>query len=200
MVLDVGDNPIVRHIVRYHSNMHISLTRTSRAYGIIGGGVLLAVILTLITWQITNAADTAEVTASVTASNLSLSVSPGGTIAFGSVALNTASTTYGNGYTQTVTNTGSTMKLNVKAIDATGGTSWILDTSNATLDHYMMEVSTTTGSAYMKLPSTNTYITASSTFPTGAVTQAVDFKLTTPNTSTDFVQKSSTITLQAATP
>jgi hypothetical protein len=181
--------------------MNISLNRNFRAYGIVGGGVLLAVILSLLAWQITNAAATANVTASVTATNLALSVSPGGTIAFGSVALNTASTTYGNGYTQTVTNDGSAMKLNVKALDTSNGTTWVLDTSNATLDHYMMEVSTTTGSAYMKLPSTNTNITASSSWPTGASnTQAIDFKLTTPNTSTDFVQKSTTITLTAVAP
>ncbi len=182
--------------------MNISLYN-SRAHSIVGGGVLfiVAIIGSLLAWQITNAAATATVTASVTATNLSLSVSPGGTIAFGSVALNTASTTVGNGYNQTVTNDGSAMKLNVKALDTTGGTTWVLNTSNATLDNYMMEVSTTTGSAYMKLPSTNTNITASSSWPTGASnTQLLGFRLTTPNTSTDFVQKSTTITLTAVAP
>ncbi|MCX6787147.1 MAG: hypothetical protein NTY93_01315 [Candidatus Kaiserbacteria bacterium] len=171
----------------------------SRAYSTVGGGVILAVISILLAWQITNAASTATVGATVTAQSLSLSVSPG-TITYGSVALNTATTTAGHGYTQTVTNTGSTMVLNVKSTDGTGGTTWVLDTSNATLDHYMHEVSTTTGSTYMKMPAAGTYITASSTFPTGAVTQALEFQLTTPNTSSDFVQKTITVTLQASAP
>lgn len=155
------------------------------------------VILSLISWQAVEALDTGTIAATVTASNLSLTVSPG-SISYGSVALNAATTTVGHGYTQTVTNTGSTMKLNVKSSDAINGTTWILDTSNATLDHYMHEVSTTTGSAYMKFPANNTYITASSTMYTGAGnTQALDFQLTTPNTSSDFVQKTITITVQA---
>jgi len=165
---------------------------------IVIAGLVIAVILALLTGQVANALDTATVGATVTASNLSLSVSSG-TITFGSVALNTSTTTVGSSYTQTVTNSGSTMTLNAKATDATGGTTWTLDTSNATQDHYTLEVSTTTGSTYEKFTTANTYLTASSTFPTGAVTQALDFRLKTPNTSTDFVQKSITITLQAAT-
>lgn len=177
--------------------MNLSL-HNSRVFVIVGAFVL-AFISTLFAWQIANATDTATVGATVTASNLSLSVSSG-TITYGSVALNTSTTTVGSSYEQTVTNTGSTMVLNVKSTDGTGGTSWILDTSNSTLDHYTHEVSTTTGSTYMKMPSTGTYITASSTFLTGAVTQKLDFRLTTPNTSTDFVQKSIIITLQATSP
>ena len=173
-------------------------SHASRIFLVVGTFVLSA-LGSLLVWQIANAASTATVGATVTAQNLSLSVSPG-TITYGSVALNTATTTAGNGYTQTVTNTGSTMVLNVKSTDATGGTSWILDTSNATLDHYMHEVSTTTGSTYMKMPAAGTYITASSTFLTGAVTQALEFQLTTPNTSSDFVQKTITVTLQATAP
>lgn len=164
---------------------------------IVIAGFIFASLSTLFMQQVAGAASTATVGATVTAQNLSLSVSSG-TITYGSVALNTSTTTVGSTYTQVVTNTGSTMVLNAKSSDATGGTTWTLDTSNATLDHYIHEVSTTTGSSYMKMPVADTYITASSSFPTGAATQALDFRLTTPNTSSDFVEKSVTITLQAS--
>ena len=159
---------------------------------------IVAVISSLLVWQITGAAATATVGATVTASNLSLSVA-NGTIVYGSVALSTATTTAGNGYTQTVTNLGSTMVLNAKSSNATGGTAWTLGTSIGS-DTFNHEVSTTTGSTYMTFQATDTYLTASSTFPNGAATQALHFRLTTPSASTDFVQKSITITLQAAAP
>lgn len=158
--------------------------------------IMFVVIITsgLLLWQTTKAATTDTVAATVTAINLSVSVTDG-TIAFGTVALNTSTTTAGNTDTQVVTNDGSDAKLNVKGSDATGGTGWTLNTSNASLDDYTLEVSTTTGSSYMDLVDNVTYTTASTTFDS-LTSGDLDFRLTTPNTSTDFVQKSVTITVQ----
>jgi len=143
------------------------------------------------------AQDTDTVTATVTATNLAVSVSDG-SIAFGSVALNTATTTAGTAQTQTVTNDGSNAVLNVKSTDATNGTSWTLG-MNPGSNIFKLEVSTTTGSTYGTLTATDVYLTASSTF-TSLGNQPTDFRFTTPTVSTDFVQKSLTITVQVTTP
>ncbi|MBI4136021.1 MAG: hypothetical protein HY481_00510 [Candidatus Vogelbacteria bacterium] len=159
--------------------------------------LLLTLVGGLILWQITDAASTATVSATVTATNLDLSVSSG-SITYGSVALNTATTTAGNGYTQTVTNNGSTMKLNAKSSDASGGTAWTLGTSPGS-NIFKHEVSTTSGSTYMTFQATDTYLTASTSIA-ASLTQVMDFRLTTPTASSDFVQKTITLTVQAAAP
>lgn len=165
---------------------------------VVGGGALIVFIIGgLLLGQVTRAATTANVTATVSAVNLAISVASG-SIAYGSVNLSTATTTVAHGGTQTVTNNGSTMKLNVKSSDATNGTAWTLGTSIGS-DIFKHEVSTTTGSTYMTFQATDTYLTASSSIAAG-LTQDLDFRLTTPSVSTDFVQKSITITVQAATP
>src|SRR3989344_2110735 len=87
---------------------------------VVGGGFLLG--------HITRAAQTGEVTATVTATNLAVSINDS-TIAFGSVALSTATTTAGNSDTITATNDGSDAALNVKSGDASGGVAWTLGTS-----------------------------------------------------------------------
>jgi hypothetical protein len=155
------------------------------------------VILSIVWGYSTRAAETAEVAATVTATNLAVSVSDG-SIAFGSVALNTATTTAGNSDTQTVTNDGSDAAINVKSSDATGGTAWTLATSVGVLDEFKLEVSTTTGSTYMTFQATNTYLTASST-SVSLTSGDLDFRLTTPSSSSDFVEKSLTITVQVTT-
>lgn len=143
------------------------------------------------------AQDTDTVTATVTATNLAVSVADG-SIAFGSVALNTATTTVSTAQSQTVSNDGSNATLNVKSSDATNGTSWTLGL-NPGSDIFKLEVSTTTGSSYSALQATDVYLTASSTFAS-LMDQVVDFRFTTPTVSTDFVQKSVTITVQVTTP
>ena len=153
------------------------------------GGLLLG--------HITRAATTAAVTATVSAVNLAISVADG-SIAYGSVNLSTATTTANNGETQVVTNDGSTMKLNVKSSDATGGTAWTLGTSIGS-NIFKHEVSTATGSTYMTFQATDSCLTASTTIAAG-LTENWDFRFTTPSASTDFVQKSITVTVQAATP
>ena len=170
----------------------LSLTRNSHLFVIISG--VTAISILFVFWGFSaRAAETGIVTATVTATNLAVSVSDG-SIAFGSVALDTATTTAGHSDTQVVTNDGSTAQMNVKSGNATGGTTWTLGT-DAGSDIFKLEVSTTTGSSYMTLQAADTYLTASSSM-TSLLTDNLDFQFTTPTVSTDFVQKSVTITVQ----
>jgi len=139
------------------------------------------------------AAATDNIAATVTATNLAVSVSDG-TIAFGSVGLNTATSTAGTNETQVVSNDGSDAQLNIKSSNATGGTTWTLGTS-AGSDIFKFETSTTTGSSYMTFQAVDTYLTASSTFASLS-NGDVDFRFTTPTDSSDFVEKSVSVTLQ----
>src|SRR3989344_2422067 len=177
--------------------MNTSSFMKSLRFPILVGGVVAIAALTILWAYSARAASTATVAATVTATNLAVSVSDG-SIAFGSVALNTATTTAGNGETQTATNDGSNAQLNVKSGNATGGTTWTLGTSPAS-NVFKLEVSTTTGSTYMTLQATDTYLTASTTF-SSLSNGNLDFRFTTPTGSTDFVQKSLTITVQVTSP
>ena len=166
-------------------------------FAVFVGGVVAIFLLAVIWGQSARAADTATVSATVTATNLAVSVTDG-SITFGSVALNTAtSTATYDDQTQTVSNDGSNAVINVKSGNATGGTTWTLGTS-AGSDIFKLEVSTTTGSTYMTFQATDTYLTASSS-SVSLTSGAFDFRFTTPTVSTDFVQKSLTITVQVTT-
>jgi hypothetical protein len=129
----------------------------------------------------------------------SISITSSGTISYGYVALNTSTSTVGNGYTQTVQNDGNTSeKLNVKSSNATGGTSWTLSGSTGS-NQFTHEFSTTTGSVWTNMTDADTYVTATpSVAQSGNVN--FDFRLTTPSSSTDYQQKSITITIQAVAP
>ena len=156
---------------------------------------IIGIIIGCFMWSVTGASDTDTIGATVSATNLSLSVSDGN-IAYGNVALDTATTTVDHGETQIVTNEGSDMKLNVKSSNASNGTGWTLAAAPGE-NLFKHEVSTTTGSSYMAFVDDSTYLTASSTMASGAATQNLDFQLTTPTISADFVEKSITITVQA---
>ena len=158
----------------------------------------MVIVFTVIWGQNIRAAETAPIAATVSAVNLAVSVSDG-SIAFGSVALNTATgtATYDD-QTQTVSNDGSNAVINVKSGNATGGTTWTLGTSPGS-DTFKLEVSTTTGSTYMTFQATDTYLTASSS-SASLTSGPLDFQFTTPTVSTDFVQKSLTITVQVTSP
>ena len=159
-------------------------------------GALLIIAFILYSFGV-SAQSTDTVTATVSATNLAVSVTDG-SIAFGSVALNTATSTHGTGQTQTVTNDGSNATLNVKSSDATNGTTWTLATTPAS-NAFTLAVSTTTGASYSLLQGADVYLTASTTFASLG-SSPLDFQFTTPTVSTDFVQKSLTITVQVTTP
>ena len=138
-------------------------------------------------------------TASGSAPVYSVSITSSGVITYGYVAIGTASSTVNNGYTQTAQNDGNTAeKLNVKSSDATSGTTWTL-ASSIGANQFKHEFSTTTGSVWTVMPDSTTYVTAApSVAQSGTVN--FDFRLTTPSASTDYQQKSITITVQAVAP
>ena len=181
----------------YHFNQTIVSSLQNRAKEVAFSMLTILTSLSILFFAYTAMAQTDTLTATVTATSLSVSVSDG-TIAFGSVALNTATSTAGTAQTQTVTNDGSNAVLNVKSSDATNGTSWTLGT-NPGSNIFKLEVSTTSGSTYGTLTATDVYLTASSSFASLG-SQPTDFRFTTPTVSTDFVQKSLTITVQVTTP
>jgi hypothetical protein len=140
-----------------------------------------------------------QITTATSAPVYSVSITSGGTITYGFVSLGTATSTVGHGYTQTAQNDGNTTEtLNVKSSDATGGTAWTLASSIGT-NQFKHEFSTTTGSVWTVMPDSATYVTAA---PSVAVngTVSFDFRLTTPSTTSDYQQKSITITVQAVAP
>lgn len=129
----------------------------------------------------------------------SISITSSGVIEYGYVELSTATSTAGNGYTQTAQNDGNTTeKLNVKSSDGTGGTTWTLASSIGS-NQFKHEFSTTTGSTWTAMTAADTYVTAApSVAQSGTVN--FDFRLTTPSSSSDYQQKSITITIQAVAP
>lgn len=138
-------------------------------------------------------------TAAGAAEVYSVSITPAGDIAYGFVSLSNSTTTIGSTYTKTATNDGNaTEKLNVKSSDATVGAGWTLASTVGT-DQFKHEFSTTTGASWTVMPDSATYVTAK---PSVAVsgTVAFDFRLTVPSLSTDYQQKSITITVQAVAP
>lgn len=140
-----------------------------------------------------------EVTTAASSPVYSVSITSSGVITYGYVALSTATSTVNNGYTQTAQNDGNTTEqLNVKSSDATGGTSWTLASAIGT-NQFKHEFSTTTGSTWTTMSTTDTYVTAAPSVAQSG-TANFDFRLTTPSSSSDYVQKSITITVQAVAP
>ena len=195
---EVKAKEVVGAVVRT-SDTVVTITLTAQAgYNITATETITATIpaTALVAGNAIVATPTFDITA---AAVYSVFITSGGNIAFGSVPLNTATTTASNGYTQTAQNDGNaTVKFSVKATNATDGTSWTLDT-NPGSDIYKMEISTTSGATYMTLPAPDTYLVASSSVAVGNVVD-LDFRLTTPSASSDYQQKSITITVQAVAP
>jgi hypothetical protein len=128
----------------------------------------------------------------------SISVTSDGTIQYGFLDLNEASSTVG-GDTQTAENNGSlNEKINVRSSNAIGGTSWLLALTTAS-DQYTHEFSTTSGAVWMSLPDNATYVTAHP-FVTAGNNVDFDFRVTAPSGTSDFLEKSITVTVQAVAP
>lgn len=129
----------------------------------------------------------------------SVAITPAGDIEYGFVNLSNSTTTIGSTYTKTATNDGDSIEtLNVKSSDATTGTTWTLASAIGT-NQFKHEFSTTTGALWTVMPDNVTYVTAK---PSVAVsgTATFDFRLTAPSLSSDYQQKSITITVQAVAP
>lgn len=142
-----------------------------------------------------NGADTAAVTATVTPQSISVSVSDG-SIAFGTVALGGSQDTITLVDTQTFTNTGNINEdFNIKTTTATGGTTpWTVSTTTPGADSFVLSYSDDVGVSWTPIETDYT-LAGSNIDPSG--TGVIDFKIDMPTSSTDSVEKSITITVQA---
>ena len=155
--------------------------------------VLGITIFSLISYSAAWGASTASVTATVTVQNVSVSLSDG-TISWGTLASNTASTT-SPGLTQTATNDGNIAEdFNIKGQNSG---SWTLAGTNGT-DQYVQRFCT---ASCTSAPTNYTALTTSYQTLASAVaasgTQTFDLYILTPNPSTVFTQQSVDVTVQA---
>lgn len=142
------------------------------------------------------AATTATVSATVTAQNISVTVSTG-TVTYGSVGLSSTQDTTATGVnqTQTATNNGNVAEdFNISSSNATGGTAWTISGTSIGADQYMHEFSTNSGTSWT---ATTTGYTLMASNIAALGTQNFDLKIHTPSSSTDYVQKTITVTVQA---
>jgi len=144
------------------------------------------------------AASTGTVSATITPQNISVSVSDG-SVAYGTLGLSSSedTTTAGVNDSQTATNDGNvTEDFNIRSTDATGGSAWTLGATPGA-DQYAHSYCTSNCDAS---PTWNNMTTSYSSLATGVSTsgnQLFDLQIETPTSSSDFVQKSITVTIQA---
>ncbi|MDQ3094215.1 MAG: hypothetical protein M3Q70_03515 [bacterium] len=152
----------------------------------------------------TFAASTGNVSATVTPQNISVSVSDG-TVAYGVLTLNSAQNTTASGVndTQVATNDGNvTEDFNISSTDATSGTTWTLAGTAGANQYTHAFCNTGSGAPDVcdATPTWNNLANAYNTLKTAvapAGTNRFDLRINTPTTSTDFVQKTVTVTIQA---
>jgi hypothetical protein len=97
--------------------------------------------------------------------------------------------------TQTATNNGNVAEdFNISSSNATGGTAWTISAVAIGSDQYKHSFSTDGGSNYTAM---TTGYTALATNKAASGTQNFDLKIETPSSSTDYVQKTITVTVQA---
>ncbi len=131
----------------------------------------------------------------------SITITTDSSVAFGILALSMEEDTTATGIddTEIIQNNGSaTENFNIKTSNAIGGTTWTVGTS-AGSDIFVMSFSTNDGGAWEILNTTDTYETlATSVAVSGTVD--LDLKIGLPTATTDYQQKSITITVQAVIP
>lgn len=144
---------------------------------------------------------TFQVTQFPTAPVVSISVTTNGTVAFGNVNLSAEQDTTSSGVddTEVVQNNGNlTENFNIKTSNATGGTSWSVG-STAGSDVFVMSFSTNDGGDWEILNTVDTYETLSTGIAVdGSVN--LDLKIGLPSATTDYQQKTITLTVQAVAP
>lgn len=132
---------------------------------------------------------------SFTTAVISISITSSGTISYGLVAPSASKDTTSGG-TQSAQN-GSTIaeNFNIKTSNATGGTQWTIG-SSAGANIFVHEFSTNGGGAWTKFTAADSYQTLA-TGVAASGTQNFDLRITAPSSTTDYQQKSITITIQA---
>jgi hypothetical protein len=144
----------------------------------------------------TFAATTGTIAATVTAQNISLTVADG-SVAYGTIALSSSANTTASGLNdlQTATNNGNVAEdFNIKSTDGTGGTTWTLSGTAIGSNQYMHNFSVNSGSNWTAM--TTAYAALGSNISASG-TKTFDLQILTPSSSTDYVQKSITVTVQA---
>ena len=143
------------------------------------------------------------ISATVTGRNLSINRTSDGIIAYGTLNLSATTTTDPSNIptdTETFNNDGSTARFNIQTSGATGGTAWSVGATAASDTFVHSFTSTTaTGWNWQILQTVDTYETASSSVDATA-NMNIYMKLDMPTASTDYVQKTITVTVQAAAP
>jgi len=147
----------------------------------------------------TQAVGTADVSATVTAQLVSVSVADGG-ITYGILPLDSTedTTTSGLNDVQTATNNGNIAEsLGIRSSDAVSdGTNWELAAARGT-DEFTHEFSLNDGSSWTAFDVDNaTYSTLNSNVAVNG-TQTFDLRIGTPDNSTDSVEHTVTVTVQA---
>jgi len=133
-----------------------------------------------------------SVTATVTVENVSVSVTDG-TVDYGTLPVNTSSTTVDFDDTQTATNDGNiTADLNIRGVDTAN---WTLEAS-AGSEQYKHEFSLNSGASYTALTTDNQSL---ATGVTASGSQAFDLRITTPTATVNFGEQSPNVTVQAVT-
>jgi len=134
-----------------------------------------------------------------TAVPVSVILTSSGTVSYGTIAANSSKSTSEISQTQTVQNdSGGTENLNIKTSNASGGTLWTLGSSTGN-NIFVFEFKASGDADFTKFTTPGSY----QTFATGVTassTKSLDLRITTPTSSSDYQQKSITVTVQAVAP
>ncbi|MFH1827007.1 MAG: hypothetical protein ABH812_01065 [bacterium] len=131
-----------------------------------------------------------------TAVNVSVTLTSDGTVPYDIVALGGNKSTIDLSDTQTAQNNGDvTENFNIKTSNATGGTQWVVG-SSAGSDIYVHEFSINNGGQWTILTTADSYQSLTTGITTTS-TQNFDLRITAPSTSTDYQEKTITVTIQA---
>jgi hypothetical protein len=142
------------------------------------------------------AAQTGTVTCTVSAVLVSVTVAPG-SVAYGTLALGANITTIALNDTQTATNTGTVAEdFNIESSNATrgGGTDWTLMTGAPGSNQFKHEFSINAGSNWTAM--TNSYASLKTNVASNS-SQTFDLRITMPGSTTDYLEHTITVTVQA---
>lgn len=150
------------------------------------------------------AASTGTVATTITPQKISVAVADG-TVAYGTLDLSTSKDTTSGGVndTQIATNDGNVAEdFNIKSTDATGGTGWTLAGSVGAdqFKHSFCTAGSGSPDPCDTAPTWGAMTTSYSSLSTNVAvsgTKSFDLKLDTPTSTSDYVEKSITVTVQA---
>lgn len=135
---------------------------------------------------------------SFTTAVISISITSDGTVSYGIIVAGASKNTTAGGLndTQTAQN-GSTIaeNFNIKTSNATGGTQWTLGATPG-IDIFVHEFSTNGGTGWTTFTTADSYQSLA-TGVAASGTQNFDLKITVPSSTTDYQQKTITVTVQA---